>query len=144
MGDFDTVKSITDNLQRILDKQGIKFDREIFDDINKIEGSKLPVGQIFYQSPIFEYSHGQKPEYADLEFQVRVVFKDRSATDSIRDEQEWVQRIRESVTINALNVGDLASSLLVSKVTTEEVEVEHPGDGVGVLNYTLNVRYREL
>ena len=65
MANIDTVKSITDNLQTVLEGQGVRFSRKTFEDEKNIPASLIPFGEIFYQGENFEYTHGQKPEYAE-------------------------------------------------------------------------------
>ena len=142
MADIDTVKSTTDNLQTVLDGLGIKFSRETFDDLSKIPASLIPFGRIFYLGETFEYTHGQKAEYAEVEFSVQVVLKSRDAVDRIRDQQVWVHKLRDGLTVNALNIADLATSKLISRVTTESVTINNISD-LSTLDYTIRVRYRE-
>ena len=143
MGNFNTVDAITDNVQLVLEQQGIKYHPEVIEDVEKIADSTLPLGQIFYKGEEFEYTHGQKPQYSEIEFLLRVVFRERDQREMIRMQQEWAHKIRDSLTVNALNIGELLSSKLVSRVTTENVDVDNRAV-LSVLEYEVLVRYREL
>ncbi len=143
MGNKETVWSITDNTQTVLQGLGIKFSRQIYEEVEKIPASLMPYGQIFYKGEEFEYTHGQKPEYGEIEFLLRVAIQNRDATQMIREQQKWAHLIRDGLTVAALNIGDIVSSKLVSRVTTEDVTIDHRA-AVSVLEYGVLVRYREL
>lgn len=143
MSNFQTVTSITDNLQSVLKGMGINFTREAYDDEAAIPATILPHGQIFYEGETFEYTHGQKPEYGEILFRLRVVLRERASTDAIREQMKWVHLIRDGLTINALNIGDLVTSKLVSRVTTEGVEIVNNAPRASII-YRALIRYREL
>ena len=142
MANIDTVKSVTDNLQTVLDGLGIKFSRETYNDTSKIPASLIPFGQIFYAGESFEYTHGQKAEYAEIEFLIKVRLKSRDPVDRIREQQIWVHKIRDGLTVNALNIADLVTSKLISRVTTESVTINNISD-LSTLDISIRVRYRE-
>jgi hypothetical protein len=143
MGNFETADAITDNVQLVLEQQGIKYEPEVIEDIDKVADSSLPLGQIFYKGEEFEYTHGQKPQYSEIEFLLRVIFRERDQRQMIRMQQEWAHKIRDSLTVNALNIGKLESSKLVSRVTTTNVDVDNRAV-LSVLEYEVLIRYREL
>jgi hypothetical protein len=143
MSNMDTVKAITDNLQAVLQTEGIKFSRKAYDDEKAIPASLVPFGQIFYRGENFEYTHGQRPGYAEGEFKLRVVLRGRNPADLMRSQQEWVHKIRGALTVDALNVGDLASTGYVSRVVTKGVDIENR-ENFAFLNYMVAVRYREV
>jgi hypothetical protein len=144
MTNFSTIKSITDNLQTVLKGLGINFTCEMLKDGQSVSVSLLPLGQIFYDSETFEYTHGEKPEYIEVAYNIRILLQERNATDTIREQQRWVHTIRDALTVSALNIGDLASSKLVSKVTTEDVSIDNTLDSITAVDYTVLIRYREL
>lgn len=144
MGNFATLDSITDNLETALKGAGIIFATETYDDLGAIPSAVLPLGQVFFDEIIFDYTFGQKPSYAEAGFTLRVVLNERDPRMLAREEQRWVHIIRDTLTINALNIGDLAASKLVSRVTSESVRVEHGKPQYGVLSYGVKIRYREL
>lgn len=143
MANVDTVKSITDNLQTVLQAQGIKFARKAYDDIKAVPASLLPLGDIFYEGEDFEYTHGQRQGYAELRFVLRVVLRERDHQSLMREKQEWVHRIRGALTVDALNIGDLLSTKSVSRVTASGVEISD-SQNTSSLDYTISVRYREV
>src|SRR3989304_9584069 len=144
MANINTVKSITDNLQTVLEGQGVRFSRKTFEDEKNIPASLIPFGEIFYQGENFEYTHGQKPEYAEIDYLVKVILSEKDPIDLMREQETWVHRIREALNVNALNVGNLANSKYVSRVTTEKVSAENRGKNMGFLNYGVRIRYREI
>ena len=139
---FATIKSITDNVQDVLEGQGLKFSRSTFGDEKNIPASLLPFGEIYYTGEDFQYNHGQRSGYAQASFLLKVFLRDRDSAGLIRSTQKWAHSVREAVTVNAFNVGDLAASKLVSLVTVERVGVENKGD-MAVLGFKVKVRYRE-
>ncbi len=143
MTNFATVKSVTDNLQSVLRGQGIHFDRKAYEDDKNIPASLLPHGEIYYDGEEFEYTHGERPGYAEINYRLRVVLQERDPVDAMREQQNWTHKSRDSLTVSALNVVDLASSKLVSRVTTEAVDVDNRSTRA-VLNYRIKVRYREV
>lgn len=143
MANVDTIKAITRNLKTVLQNMGIKFALETIEEESKIPANQIPFGQIFYNTEEFEYTHGQKPEYAEVNFIVRVVLKKNNPTDLMAEQQKWIHLIRDGVTINALNIGDLSASLLVSRVTTREPDIDTQSD-TSFVNYDMKIRYREL
>lgn len=142
MSNLATIKSITDNLQTVLRAKGIKFERKI--DEENIKATQLPAGQIFYRGEEFEYAHGMKPKWIEASFAIKVMIRERDAQNLIESTQEWVHNIREAINVNALNIGDLSSSKLVSRADTETADVEYPEKDTAMINTTVVIRYREL
>lgn len=144
MGNLETVKFITDNIETVLKGLGIHFVRKTFEDEKNIPASLLPLGEIRYQGEVFEYTHGERMGYIEAEFALRVTIAERDTVDMMRAQQKWAHSIRGALTINALNIAGLVTSKYVSRVTTAAVEVDNARtDGVAALGYQLMVRYRE-
>jgi len=143
MANKDTVWAITTNLQTVLQGLGIKFSKNTYEDMGSIPAGLIPHGDIQYITEVFEYGHGQKPLYSDMEFSIQVVLSDRSSEGLMRTVQDWVHRVRDGVTVDALNIGDLASSKLVSRASTGEIRTIKNG-AFSVIEYTMQIRYREL
>ena len=112
MSNFATIKAITDNLETVLRAKGIKFERKLSDenDNEGLKASQLPAGEIRYGPEDFEYAHGMKPKYVEVVFTVKILIRERNAKNNIMKVQEWVHNVREAINVNALNIGDLASS----------------------------------
>jgi len=143
VANIDTVKSITDNLQTVCQGEGIKFSRKTYEEPKDIPASLIPLGEIFYNAETFEHTHGQKAGYAEIDYTLRITFKERDSQVLMRKQQEWVHKLRDALTVNALNIGNLASSQLVSWVNTESAETEDEIDWSRV-NYLIKIRYREI
>ncbi len=79
--------------------------------------------------------------YAEAAFTISVSLRNRDLKTMTKDEQMWAHRIREALTVNALNTGRLASLQSVSRVQTRSVKVERKGH-ISRLYYSLVVRYR--
>ncbi|MEE8575510.1 MAG: hypothetical protein V3T30_08870 [Thermodesulfobacteriota bacterium] len=143
MANFDTIKSITDNLETISKGLGIKFSRAAFADAASIPASLIPHGRIIYSGERFENTHGERPGYVEASFDLLVVVKGRRGADVMRTEQDWVHRLRGAFSVAGLNTGELASSKLVSRVDTTSFDMDN-GAEFSVLTYKITVRYREL
>ena len=143
MSNYDTVNAITANVQKVLKGLGIHFNLEAYDDEAAIPATVLPHGQIFYECEFFEYGHGQKPLYIEVQLRLHVVLMERAPADIIREQQTWVHAIRGALTITALNIGDLAVSKYVSRVTTESVKLLNSQPRSAV-EYVVLIRYREV
>ncbi len=142
--DFPTLKSIRDNALTILKNQGINFTIETFDNIENIEASILPHGQLRYDRVDYENTHGQRGSYGEILFFTRVVYKNSSKRVAQDNQMEWTDLIRKALTVDALNSGDLAVSKLVSLVTTVNIEVDNTDSGGRTaLEYEMSIRYRE-
>ena len=145
MANIDTIKSLTDNVQTVLQNAlGFKFERKNLEDVKDMPASKYPLGVFFDSGIEFEYTHGQKAGYGVQSYLVWIIFKERNDKVRMRKNQERLQQSRTALTVNALNVGDLSASKLVSWVEVTDIDTEHQNDGLSVLNYTVAVRYREL
>lgn len=142
MGNFDTIKAITTNLQTKLKALGLHFNQATFDKEEEIPASAYPLGSIFYEGEEFEETFNQRNSYAIAKFRVRVSLFTNNAQDAIMEQSRWVHAVRDGITIATLNTGDLAASLLVSWVETTEVFIENMGNR-SHLNYSLLIRYRE-
>lgn len=143
MSNFDTITAITDNIETVLTGLGINFSSATYENDIDIPASLTPFGQIFYEGEEFEYVHGQKPKYAHSNFLLRVHLEDRSDRELTRSEQKWAHNIRDGLTVNALNVGDLVTTKYVNLVETIEVQAIHNQPRRGVLEYRVRVSYRE-
>ncbi len=142
MTNFATIKSVTDNLETVLKALGLHFSRDVKEDAD-IPASILPHGQIFYRRERFENSFNLRPGYIEAAFTVRVVFSERDATDIMREQQRWTHAVRGALTVNALNIGDLASSKLVSLVTVEDSAAELIKPTLAAVTIDATIRYRE-
>lgn len=138
MANSDTVKAITANLKGILEGLGFKIEDLSIDPTM----TSSPVCVILYESEDFEYGHGQKPLYNEIRYLLKVMLSDPKPGTSRDKYAQYVHAIREAVTINALNTGDIAASKLVSLVNTADVTVIYEPP-VSTIDYRLNVRYRE-
>jgi len=142
MSNFDTVSAITDNLQDALKKQGIHFLRSGFDDPGLPPAGSLPLGRITYAGEIFEYAHGQRPMYGEVEYSIKVLLAENDPQQMMCEQQKWTHRVRDAMTIEALNTGALATSCPVSRVIVAGVRAENDRHTASLVLRTI-VRYRE-
>ncbi len=138
---FQTINAITENLRSLLEKEGLHMVRENFGDDRNAPSSSYPYGVLLYEGEDFEYTHGQRPGYAEAAFRVRLGLRNSDLPAMTVDEQRWAHRIREAVTVNALNTGSLATVAPVSRVDVRSVKVERKGH-VSRLDCSIVIRYR--
>ena len=144
MGDFATIQSVTDNIESVLKSLGIHFDRAVYETDADIPASLLPYGRIFYEGEIFEELSGERPSYIEANFTIRVTIGERDRRQMMMELQRWVHLVRDGLTVSALNIGDLASSKLISRVITENATTEViNNESVASVVYKLRIRYRE-
>lgn len=139
MANSDSVKAITTNITSILTTQGLSVE----DISGDPETDTITLAQIHYQGEDFEYAHGMKPLYNEINYLIRMVFNKMSPVLSRDAQAEWIHKVREAITVNALNVGSLATTKLVSLVEHEGADVEYRPP-ISTINYKLKVRYREI
>lgn len=142
MADFETVRAVTDNLQRVLEAEGLRFTRAVYEDDGAIPAGSLPLGRISYSWEVFGYSHGQRPGYGEAGFTVRVVAANRDPAQAVTEQQRWVHAVREALTVEALNTGELVTSRPVSLVRVERAEAGARGR-LATVSLNVQVRYRE-
>ncbi|MBI5586815.1 MAG: hypothetical protein HY889_00435 [Deltaproteobacteria bacterium] len=143
MSNFDTVRAITDNILGALKTIGINFTRKAFDDDKTVPASLLPLGVVFYAGERFENTCGQRPCYAEAEYNIKVIINARDPEDQVRELQKRAHSIRELLTVGALNVNELAATKLVSRVSVARIDSENHKDRSS-LSLRVVVRYREV
>ncbi len=150
MSNADTISAITDNVERLLGGEGMRFSVNTYKEVKNIPASLLPLGRIFYEGEVFNYSHGEKPSYGEAELLVKVVFREKDHSKMTRELQSWVHKVREIITVGTLNTGKLAATKYVSSVMTPEAVVESKGisvehmENISILSQRVVVRYREV
>ncbi len=142
MNPADTVKAITTNLVDVVEAQGIGLSSQAMDEGKNIPASLLPLAEIAYLGERFEYTHGQRAGYAEVEYLLRVFLHQRDALSLMTQQQTWVHRIREALTVESLNQGGLSTSRPVTRVDLKGVRTERKRN-LSVINYRIVVRYRE-
>ena len=145
MSNFDTIIAITDNLETVLRNMGINFTRKTYEDMASIPTSLLPLGEITYDGESFEHPSGQRSGYAEAGYRLKVIIREAEAKDMQRVQMKWVHLIRDGLTVNALNIGALVSSKLISNVVTEAARPDNTQTGgIGSVEYDIKIRYREV
>lgn len=139
MANEDTVKAITANLTAILTAQGFKVEDLSVDP----DADVTPLVTILGPNEDFEYNHGEKPKYSDLAYTLAVRFSDKHLSTARDRAADYSHKLRDNITVPALNVGSLAASKLVSRTdhTMEDADYNTP---IMRFDYSLSIRYREL
>ena len=135
------VQAIITNLETIVGTTlGFKLEYNCKDDPDV---DTTPGAVILYLGETFVENFGEKPLYNEISFLILIKFTEENP-GSIRDKAiTHVHKLREGITIDALNVGDLSASKIVSWVDHEGAEVDNE-QPVNQIDYHLSVRYREL
>lgn len=142
MANLDTVQSITTNLETVINQSGLKTTQETVDITQP--ASILPICEVHYEGEELAENFGQKPLYNDIRFRLRIIIKEPDTKARIREMQKYIHLVRDNVTVNALNIGDLASSKLVSLVDSDNPDTSESIDDMAIVEYNLLIRYREL
>lgn len=138
MSDEATEKSIITNLEAIFNGFGW-----VQEDLSSNTTAKTtPFYMLEYQTIDFEENFGQKPRYNELGIIIHILIEAKTATAARDKKSELTHSVRPNVTIDALNIGDLATSKLVSRVGHGPVDSPHSPPKLEVA-YPLTVRYRE-
>lgn len=140
MSNADTVKAISTNILKVL-SETIGWQLED-DGVNPDADFKNPVARIEFQGEGFESIHGERPDYADANILIQVMFAER-IPDTARDKaQEYIHAIRDNVTIDNMNVDELANTNLVSHTFTDSNNVTYD-EPIVTINYQMRIHYRE-
>ncbi len=137
-----TIRAITRNIQKTLQALGICFSIKTSDDAKDLAASGTPAGEIQYKGEAFEHRLGQGPLYIDAEFAINVFFAKKDSADIVREQQDWVHKIKSAMTVDALNSGELSLSKNISRVEMLRAEAMNQKNRSSISCKT-TVRYRE-
>ena len=134
-----TIKSITANLITILSALG-KFTFES----DKISPEINTWVQVNIGDDEEETNHGEGPMYINQTFEIvaQRQIKDKIDHRSSGSEIKW--DIKEAITVAALNVGDLASSILVLRVDQDSNINQYSSAQELIVTVNVTVRFRDL
>ena len=143
MANADTIKAIITNMETILTAIPLrKLDMFGGPSESLPDYTSAPVYYILYDGETPEYNHGQKPGYIEPDLKIILKWQSMSISEARNKTIEWFHTLRNALTINALNVTDLAASKLISRVTVGRPELDvQPAELL--LTYTTTIRYRE-
>ena len=137
MANTATVQAIITNLETLLTNAGFTLE-----DLSNDNLSNTPNAVIEYSREEFEENRGQTNKYNTIFFNILIQFKE-TTTAAARDKiATYTHYVRDNVNVNAVNVGDLSSSQLVSFVDHISMESEN-NIPIFSLSYQLSIRYRE-
>ena len=140
MSDLNTLKYLTTNLEEIL---STTLNWNLEDGSSERTPETNFLCNLRFDGIDYEETYGQRPSYAEANFTIRVKTVKKTPSLSREKQQEIITSIRTGVTIDKLNVGNLAISLLVSRVTHISPEVPEYENNVSEISYGLSIRYRE-
>lgn len=138
MANADTVKAIEDNLTSILATQGFKVE----DLSSDPDVDTTPLCAILHRGETFGAAHGEKPLYNEISYELSIRFNTKYPSTSRDSIADWAHKVRTNVTVNALNVGSLATTKLVSWVNHNGYDINYTPP-ITSISYKLRVRYRE-
>lgn len=142
MNGFEVVRSVTDNIEETLRGLGFKFTKKALEGEDSIPAGLLPLARIFYLGERFEESFGERPLHGEAGFLIKVSFAARESFQLVMEQQRAAHQIREALTVDAINSGQLSETKNVSRVAIEECAVRNRG-GMPELEMKAAVRYRE-
>lgn len=140
MSDLDTVKALTTNLEGII---STTLNWKLEDGSTERTPKTNFLCHLRFRDIDYEETYGERASYAEANFDLRVKTIKKTPSLSRDIQQEIITSIRTGVTIKTLNVGALATSLLVSRVTHRSPAVPEYDNNVSEITYGLSIRYRE-
>ena len=134
-----TVKSINDNLMAILDGFDLyKFEKDSVDP--KINTwVQLNVG-----ADTEDENHGEGPMYIEQRFEIVAHRQIEDKSDHRIKGAEIKWDIKEAITVEVLNVGDLEESNLISRIEMDSSVNDYNSSEGLVVTVDLVVRFRDL
>lgn len=142
MSNFDTIKAVTENMEEVLRREGIRFSLKTHDDEKGGAASLIPLGKIYYAGESFQNAYGERPLYAEAEFIIKIEIGGRDPADVVREQQRWAHKVRGALSAQALNINGLAASKYVNRVKIQRVDAENRKD-TSTIVCRAAVRYRE-
>lgn len=135
-----TVKSITNNIKKIIeDTLKYNFENQRID--TRTEFKPNVVLEQLKATP--NRNHGEGPMYVEQEYAITVKKKVDNKKEYRETSTEITFDFEENITVDALNIDDLASSKLVT-VREMELDVEEYNGKDLIINIALTVRFRDL
>ena len=134
-----TINSITTNLINILEGlEKYTFEKDLDDPKVNVWVQLNPLGSTE------EINHGEGPMYIDQNYEIVAQKQIENKTDHRIRSAEIDWNIKEAITIDSLNVGDLEASLLVSYVEQQsDISAYRSSEGL-MVTFSLLVRFRDL
>ena len=140
MSDFLTVKYLTTNLEVIL---STTLNWKLEDGSSERTPETNFLCQLLFTGIEYEETYGQRPSYAEANFDIKVKTVKKTPSNSRDGEQEIITSLRDAITIDLLNVNNLAVSKLVSRVTHRTPLVSEHENNMSEITYRVSLRYRE-
>ena len=141
MTNFEIISAITSNLKSILETLGTNFRLGKAGE-KTIPASANPYAEITYAGESFENTLNRRPSYAEAAFGIKLVFSGRDGEELTREAARWVHLIRDALSVNAMNAGELTVEKPVSSVKALNADVESK-EGRVAINYKIKIGYRE-
>ena len=143
MANTDTSLAILDNVKKVLNQTDLSWDYISFENEENVASSQYPRGTINFTDTDFEQTFGERPSYAEDVYEFKGWFRVKNQEDITRKKVTFVHTVRDALTVNALNIGALATSKLVSQVGIDDVSTESISNDVITITVTERIRYRE-
>jgi hypothetical protein len=145
MANADTIKAVITNIETILSAAPHSL-RKIDIPDGQTESlpsfEQTPVYYLLYDGEAPEYEHGQKPGYIEASVIIVLVWLSTSISDARGKAIDWYHALRGALTVNALNVGGLVASKLVSKVALDKPQLDVQPAETKIF-FKTTMRYRE-
>ncbi len=141
MGNIVTEKAITTNIESILTSSPL--DLVLHDLSADPKGIVKPAAMLLYEGGEAADNFGEAPTYIESAYTVKIGVNNSDPADRRALEQEIVHKLRAAFAdASTLNIGDLSSSKLVTRITHGEWEVDREPP-VSFVTYPLTIRWRE-
>ena len=131
-----TVTAITNNIEAILSAMALSLE----DQSGELISTK-PLGGLEYLGDEYDDNYQERPFYNTAGFRITITAQGGEPSVERATSVMWVHDLKNTLTVESLNVGDLSVSKLVARVSHNENTVEK----VGVLlkiEYEIGVKYR--
>lgn len=133
---MENIKSIVGSLGAFSDM------REVVKNANGGPSIGGPQFTVAYSGTDFENNYGERPNYDNSTFVVRIKYLDANMRGLHETIIKSIHLVKQAMTIDALNVGDLTTSKLVRRVSVGKATMTSEPPSV-IVSIEVTVRYRE-
>lgn len=143
MSTISTVQSITDNVATILKALSLNVEYDTTVDFGNLPKSNNDFVRLIWLREIPEYTRGQRQSYRETFFELQIIIEERNKQELNRKLQQRVHEVINGLTVDALNIGDLVSTKLITLVEVSQNDDFDYRDTRAMISLELMVRYRD-
>lgn len=146
MSTADTLSAIYDNLKTIIGGiVDVNTSREVMNAFRDDSADvKLggPIAVVLYAGSEFDNSLGYRPKYDTGAFPVIIKFSEPDVSAALKKQMQIIHDIKAAVTVDALNVGELAVAKHISRIEALPPDIRYMPPK-NIIQMVFNIRYRE-